>query len=108
MTRADDFTLTPAPIVAEAVPETRAETERRLAAQRLATMHQRHGRAADGVTCRGCAWLVRYGHHDQRYLKCERYGISRSMATDWRARWQACGLFQTSLTVAQHIARSER
>ena len=45
-----------------------------------------------GFTCGSCAHLTRRGH--QGYFKCSRFGISASAATDWRAKYHACGLFE--------------
>jgi hypothetical protein len=64
---------------------------KRLEGRRVLSMQQRHGRGAEGVTCRDCVHLVHVGHRG--YLKCELYGISQSEASDWRAKWPACGAF---------------
>lgn len=57
----------------------------------IAAMHCHHG-TSEGNTCRDCCNLV--GHqHAKQYYKCAAYGISASMATDWRLKWDACGLY---------------
>lgn len=87
----DDFTLTePTP----AAPSTRAEANRRREAARRARMRTKFGLGPEGVTCKSCAHLRRLGHHDSSYLKCLKYGVSHSEATDWRAKWPACGAYE--------------
>jgi len=51
-----------------------------------------HGKCA-GFTCGSCKDLKRSGKN-RPYFKCSRFGISASEATDWRSKWQACGLFE--------------
>ena len=75
--------------------ETRGQAETRRKLAHLATMHARHGLAAKGVCCRDCSHLVRVQHGGTKALKCRRFGISHSEATDWRAKWAACGLSAT-------------
>lgn len=42
------------------------------------------------------------GHrHAKQYYKCEAYGISASMATDWRLKWEACGLYNVPFDAAK-------
>lgn len=65
------------------------EKERR----RLQAMHARHGHGPEGRTCRDCMFLERH-RFNKTYLKCRRYNVTSSEATDWRASWPACGAFQ--------------
>lgn len=46
-------------------------------------------------TCDECLFLVR----SAGYLKCSKYGISSGPGTDWRKKWQACGLFEALVKV---------
>jgi hypothetical protein len=64
---------------------------KQLEAKRVLFMAQTHGRGPQDATCRGCVHLVRVGHRG--WMKCEIYGITGSEASDWRAKWPACGLF---------------
>jgi len=75
-------------------------TERRRAIARIQNMHARHGHGPDGVTCGDCVHLVRRRGGTRSYLKCERYGITRSDASDWRKRWPACGAVKSELQAA--------
>jgi hypothetical protein len=65
------------------------DSERR----RLGAMHARHGHGPEGQTCRNCAFLERHTYA-KTYLKCRRYNVTSSEATDWRAKWPACGAFE--------------
>ncbi len=69
-------------------PQLEAEARASKKAVRIAWMHARHGRT-EGRRCKDCEHLVRGG-----YFKCRLYGISASVATDWRLKWEACGLFK--------------
>lgn len=64
--------------------------------RRLATMHGKHGHGPDGQTCKSCAFLKRHAGAGSSWLKCRRYGVTRSEASDWRAKWPACGAFTES------------
>jgi hypothetical protein len=61
--------------------------------RRLATMHARHGHGPEGVSCRNCIFLERH-RYTKTYLKCRRYNVTSSEATDWRASWPSCGAFE--------------
>lgn len=56
-------------------------------------MHLIFGKGNDGEICKTCCHLQDYGHHDRSYYKCECYGITASEASDWRLKYQACGLY---------------
>ena len=88
-----DFLLTAPPIDLGQTAESRGETWRRRASARLAKMHQRYGRR-DGQVCRDCVFLLRMRPNRKTFLKCEKAGVSASDATDWRAKWTACGAFE--------------
>lgn len=75
-------------------PSKRAQDWNRLAAGRLAKMHQRYGRGPEGVTCKDCVFLERHRPGRTSFLKCRRAGVSASNATDWRAKWSACGAYE--------------
>ena len=60
---------------------------------RLVKMHTKYGQDAGGRTCKGCVHLVRYTPGARSFLKCELAGVSSSEASDWRAKWLACGLY---------------
>jgi len=62
-------------------------------ARRLVKMHTVYGQDAGGRTCKGCMHLVRYTPGARSFLKCELAGVTSSEASDWRAKWLACGLY---------------
>ena len=59
-------------------------------AKKIDAMHAMHG-TADGI-CGDCPHFLRHRYHDKILLKCKAYGLSHSEATDWRKKWDACGL----------------
>ncbi len=96
MTDVNDFALSPPSALEGALTasgkESRSARTRRLAAERLSKMHLRYGRDADHK-CADCHHLRRL-RYANTYLKCEVYGITGSEASDWRAKWTACGKFE--------------
>ncbi|MEN6636134.1 MAG: hypothetical protein ABFC56_09800, partial [Clostridiaceae bacterium] len=62
--------------------------------RKLEAMHARYG-CVDGK-CRDCDHLARK-LWDKRYIKCVLYGDTNCEATDWRMKWQACGMFNKPL-----------
>ena len=63
-----------------------------MAEQNSAELKKLYG-ISEGYTCKHCTYLLRT-HHDIPYLKCTKARITRSHASDWRAGWQACGLYK--------------
>ena len=58
-----------------------------------AYMVRSHG-AAYGAVCGGCIHLRRY-KQEASWMKCSKFPWNTGgHATDWRAKWQACGLYQ--------------
>jgi hypothetical protein len=53
-----------------------------------------HGKS-EGNRCKNCNFLY-YRKQSGKYFKCEKASQSSGPATDWRANWQACGLFEKS------------
>lgn len=60
--------------------------------KKIAYMHEAFGVTAN-EKCRDCQFLHSYSVNSVPVKKCMKYGDSRSVATDWRAKWEACGLF---------------
>lgn len=46
-----------------------------------------------GNKCKGCSNLRHIVYHGRSYYKCDCYGISNSVASDFRLNYDACGLF---------------
>ena len=42
--------------------------------------------------CKECCNLIT-NFYDKKYFKCRIYGNSCSEATDWRLKYEACGMF---------------
>jgi hypothetical protein len=93
----DDFVLTPPVPVAGPGAGTRQERARHAERRRQALMVARCG-PGPAATCEACFFLKRTGY-SKVYLKCARYGDSRSEATDWRAKWPACGGYRARWSV---------
>lgn len=85
----DLFQLTPADLdTVRAV----AKKERHRA-NLIGRMVSLYGPGPSGATCGGCRHL-RAKQFSGRYLKCAFGPQSNGPATDWRARWSACGKFE--------------
>lgn len=77
--------------------------------RQLLKMHGRLGRAKNGEQCGGCVHLVtEESPSRRRFFKCQRYGRSRSQATDWRKKWPACGGFAPVVTPEQQADEKEQ
>ena len=61
----------------------------------LRDLHRAYG-ATPGKHCADCTFLQRI-QMGSRFLKCARSHPTASSATDWRARWPACGLYQENI-----------
>lgn len=48
-------------------------------------------------TCKNCIHFRRNRPTERAYFKCAAYGDSASEATDWRANWIGCGLYNKPL-----------
>lgn len=55
-------------------------------------MHKAYG-ITDGKKCKQCEHFACYHHHDKRYYKCLKFGVTNGQGTDWRCNNTACGLF---------------
>ncbi len=82
--------LPPEP-TSDRVVSARTLRDRALARKRLLFMLQKHGQAPAGTRCGTCAHF-RVFRYNNTFFKCAAYGITNSNASDWRARWPACGL----------------
>lgn len=75
------------------------EQKGRLAEHQHAQLLSFYGKI--NAKCKDCKFLLRE-HRGKVYLKCEKARNSNSAATDWRANWQACGLFVVGLLTRGH------
>lgn len=62
-----------------------------MALRKIDLMHQMLGKAEQ--LCKDCDHFLRERYRDKAYRKCEVYGATSSEASDWKAAYQACGLF---------------
>jgi hypothetical protein len=53
---------------------------------------QLHG-ITEGKKCKDCDLCYRY-QQSKTWYKCSLFSTSGTVATDWRANWQACGKFK--------------
>ena len=64
--------------------------------RKIEAMHEAYGTSPN--LCKYCEhFWVHIMPSGRRYFKCHAYGESRSEATEWRANWTACGLFNRPL-----------
>jgi len=61
-------------------------------AEKIAFMHDYFGKA-EGYKCKDCMHLIKGHYHNLLLKKCEVYGMSHSVATDWNVTFDACGCF---------------
>jgi hypothetical protein len=52
---------------------------------------------SEGNICGNCKHFIRK-RFSNVYFKCGKSHVSNSAATDWRSRWNACGLFELKST----------
>ena len=58
--------------------------------KKIDRMHNLYGYDAEGRKCSQCSQFIRH-QYSRTYRKCLVYGVSRSEATDWVGKWDACG-----------------
>lgn len=59
--------------------------------RKIALMYDIFGKA-DGL-CKDCKHFLNTTHRDRAYRKCRVYGITKSEASDWKGKQEACGAF---------------
>jgi hypothetical protein len=74
----------------------KAESEQPNIPRSIKSMYFKY-RRTQGKLCRNCKALIHHSGNTKLYLKCEKYGITNGAATDWRAKWDACGLFEEKI-----------
>lgn len=60
--------------------------------RKINLMHRMFGINQDRK-CGDCDHFVEYNYRTKHLKKCECYGCTRSEASDWAKKWQACGLY---------------
>lgn len=59
---------------------------------RIKLMHKLFGKDPEH-RCKTCDHIVCYHHNGKNFWKCKSYGETASIASDWRLKWTACGLY---------------
>ena len=59
--------------------------------RKIDAMHVLYGQV-HGKRCCECPHFIEGYYHDRKLMKCKAYGMTHSEATDWRKKWDACGL----------------
>lgn len=60
--------------------------------RKIDLMHREFG-FSPGNKCRTCDNFSRERYHDYKHSKCAIYGDTRSEASDWSGRYDACGMY---------------
>jgi len=76
----------------DSLPPADKQKGKRLAELQHAQLVQIYGKS-EGQICKNCRHFI-VKEFGNRYFKCGKATESSSPATDWRARWQACGKFE--------------
>lgn len=63
-----------------------------MALRKIELMHQIFG-LCKGHKCAECDNFVTGMYHDKKLQKCTVYGMTHSEASDWRQKYDACGMF---------------
>ena len=71
--------------------------------ERIRVMHIQYG-LEENRTCQQCHFFLRV-RANHTYFKCSKTRMSRSSATDWRASWPACGLFDPAENQTVHTPK---
>jgi hypothetical protein len=73
---------------------------------KIEAMHKHFGKK-EGFKCGNCCNLIKK-QENRTYYKCQVYGCSASIATDWVKKWTACGMFDMKVEQNEHRALSIR
>ena len=60
--------------------------------RKIDEMHYRFG-TLSGKFCEDCSNLIKGRYHGMYLRKCTVYGATHSEASDWRKKYEACGLY---------------
>lgn len=69
--------------------------------RKIDLMHKLFERIPDRK-CKDCQHLISHTA-SHKWYKCECYGESASEATDWRLKWDACGLIDVADFKKNHV-----
>lgn len=60
--------------------------------RKIEEMHYRFGKTP-GKMCEDCSNLIKGRYHGMNLRKCTVYGATHSEVSDWRKKYEACGLY---------------
>ncbi len=72
---------------------TRASAKGYMMLRKINKMYEMFAQDTDGHKCGECNNLEKITWRGKTYYKCRPYGKSQSESSDWRLKWDACGLF---------------
>lgn len=61
--------------------------------RKIELMYSFFGILKEKRQCKECSHFHRYMYRDKYYRKCDIYGETNSEASDWAAKYRACGAF---------------
>lgn len=70
---------------------------------KIELMHMQFGRS--NGQCKGCSNFLRIQAGSRQVFKCAVYGQTASAASDWRAKWEACGMFNRDKSEAAKVGK---
>jgi hypothetical protein len=63
---------------------------------KIGAMYREYGEM-EGVLCRNCCNFTTIAVDGKHHCKCRAYGITREANTNWRSKYEACGLYNTPI-----------
>ncbi len=63
---------------------------------KIGAMYREYGEM-EGVLCRNCCNFTTIAVDGKHHCKCKAYGITREANTNWRSKYEACGLYNTPI-----------
>ncbi len=75
--------------------------------KKIERMHNMFGKTV-GHKCYECSNFVSGRYHDKILHKCSVYGLTHSEASDWRLKYDACGMFNKEYEGVPIIRRNTK
>lgn len=76
--------------------------------KKIDLMHKMFGVGLPSDTCKTCWHLKAHCHNNKTYYKCACYGETPSAASDFRQKWQACGLYNKPYILGRTVMEINR
>ena len=76
---------------------------------KIGAMYREYGEM-EGVLCRNCCNFITIAVDGKHHCKCKAYGITREANTNWRSKYEACGIDDkvTVKSMAEYMGVSEK